>query len=35
MVQKVYKAEWGFQFADTLEEARDLLAKAPQEANPP
>src|SRR5262245_55800077 len=27
MAQKLYKADWGFQFADSLEEARNRLAK--------
>jgi hypothetical protein len=34
MVQRVYKAEWGFWFADSLEAAREMLATLKQEPSP-
>ncbi len=34
MVDRVYKKDWAFMFADTLEEARAMLAQLPQQVSP-
>lgn len=34
LVDKIYKRDWGFQFAGSLEEARKLLAEAPTSGDP-